>query len=556
MSSVQPSEGDYAEAARRALARGEVALALEQIGAALSFDPTATQHLETLERALERCPRPLDLLPGSGAAFFGAAAVRAYVLHRLGRLDEALLQLLDVVRFRPEAPYLRWVDAWVRRPRDLKGVSTDALTRSALHFLASTGRTNRSADVRPNLDALDRLLDLLQRRGPRVPPELELARAIVLRRLGRSREALDRLRSRGGATTVELLAELAYASVECGLDGSPALRRATELDPGRVDTWLDLGDCELDAGHLRRAAEAYERVLTLGPAPQKAEHASHALAYVRFRLGGCTEPPRRVELGEAAPILAALVDRSADYLTRLPPPADPLASVVSDFVRRASASTGQARMRIRRATPSLGSARCAVRRALAARGVAADVVVMEGPAPEPLDDVWDGAADPELTREASLLRREPFDLPRLLDPTAGPALSVGDAVRLYDAFDGDSDDPVAALDHHRLAVLVRLARAVKAEAGPELEHLIELARSDDPWSARVAWLVWGGLCARHLGCTRLLDESRRSVVDARTPSRLCALLRCPTLDLELREATYVELRAWERAKAGSNSAAA
>jgi hypothetical protein len=40
----RPTERDFAEAALRAAESGDVAVALEQVAAALSFDPASTSH--------------------------------------------------------------------------------------------------------------------------------------------------------------------------------------------------------------------------------------------------------------------------------------------------------------------------------------------------------------------------------------------------------------------------------------------------------------------------------------------------------------------------------
>jgi hypothetical protein len=108
MGAEGPTEADYAEGARIALDKRDMRLALEQIGGALSLRPMSVEHRAMLDLILSRTPRPLDLLPQRGSAFFGAAAVRAWALVRAGRLNEGILQLFDVAHFRPNIPYLAW----------------------------------------------------------------------------------------------------------------------------------------------------------------------------------------------------------------------------------------------------------------------------------------------------------------------------------------------------------------------------------------------------------------------------------------------------------------
>jgi hypothetical protein len=96
----EPTEEDYTRAAEDALERGDLRLALVQLGGALSFRPNAPELRALLDLALTRARDPLGLLPHAGSAFFGVGAVRAAAFARSGELGKAIVHL-PVVKWSP-----------------------------------------------------------------------------------------------------------------------------------------------------------------------------------------------------------------------------------------------------------------------------------------------------------------------------------------------------------------------------------------------------------------------------------------------------------------------
>jgi tetratricopeptide (TPR) repeat protein len=542
-----PSQDDYARAAQIALERGDARLALEQIGAALSFEPTNRRHRQLLDAILQRTPRPLDLLPSSGAAFFGAAAVRALVLARLGRLGDAVTQLFDVVRFRPSAPYLVWLAEWLGGPSGARGVRIDAVIEGSLLLCLAVDRAGMDPPSRQNLEAAARLLSLLRRERKQLPARVSLAESMLLRRLGRVEEA-RRCVERGlvqRPRDAELWVELGHVLEMLGGDAPSAMRRATELEPERASIWLDVGDAELEAGGLRAAVAAYERALALGLDVLGESHATCALRHARLQL----DPASVATIAPSAhaPIAHRLGRRERAWVTELRRDDDELARIVTDFVRRVDRGprSGPVRMRVD-GLPISASTRWIVRTALAARGIAGgvadDPTAHEGAAPiEP--------ADPALRAEAELLSSRPFDLVDLLDPSAGPIAHVAWARAMLDRFDASSQDPVSALDHHRLAVLLRVARTAASPADEAFALLVELAENEDAWLASVAWVVLGALAQQSAWARRTLWRIAGSLPeDERVPAAVAALLRSPSPNEDEREAWYRRGRSYARAR--------
>jgi len=81
----------------------------------LSFDPGNPEWIELLEQYLAAGqPDPEALIPRGKTAYYTAEAMRAYIWHRQGRLDEACQLLAEVTQAKPEARYLEaWALGWL-----------------------------------------------------------------------------------------------------------------------------------------------------------------------------------------------------------------------------------------------------------------------------------------------------------------------------------------------------------------------------------------------------------------------------------------------------------
>jgi tetratricopeptide (TPR) repeat protein len=542
-----PTEDDYAGAAAVALERGDLRLALEQIGAALSFAPTNRAHRQLLDTILARTERPLDLLPSSGSAFFGAAAVRALVLARRGQVGEAVTLLFDVVRFRPSAPYLVWLAEWMSGPRGARGVRIEEVIEGTLLLCLATDRAGQSNPSDHNLESVARLISLLRRERARVPPRLWLAESMVLRRLGRTEQARRCIEQAIERTPdeAELWVELGNVLEMLGHDASASLRRATELEPERATIWLDLGNAELEEGRLRGSITDYERALELGLDSEGRAHAECGARYARALLSADTEAPFSASIHTS--FGHSLERMSRRWVSELPREPDELAELITDFIHRVEQTppSGAVRMRVD-GMPICASARWLVRAALAARGVDG---ALAGEHDEDRGPIRLEAVDPALRTEAATLASGPFDLPSLLAVSDGPTRDVAWARASLDQFDAASAAPVSALAHHRLAVLVAVARGAQSPSDQATAYLIELAECPDTWLSCVAWTVLGGLAERSDWLRPTLWRLSETLLeDERLPAATAALLRAPGPSEEQREAWYLRARSWERAR--------
>lgn len=170
-----PTDDDYATAARWALQQKDFRLAVKQASAAVCLRPLHEPHLRLLDEVIARARAPLALLAlPDGAIFFGLVAARARALARLERFDEALRALFEVAAFRPDIPFLRWAPAWVAAAKAAKRVAPETVAEGLSALGEAMSDRPLSEGARANLEAA---LDVAERVQARHPPSEALAAA-------------------------------------------------------------------------------------------------------------------------------------------------------------------------------------------------------------------------------------------------------------------------------------------------------------------------------------------------------------------------------------------
>lgn len=484
---ANPTAADYATAAQHALTAGNLPLAIEQVAAALSFDPLERSYVALLDRILEKTRDPIVATAVREDAFFGRFAVHAHALAAAGRFNEALPVLAQAVVFRPEIPYFEWLRGWTRNGAALGAVderSVEAATANVLRV--------ESPALERNLQALAAfIMAALHARGRGARDPLLLLAAMVLRRIGALDEALallsDHVRA---APTWASRCEYARLLRAAGKTEAAveSLRSAIELSPEETSTYLDLGDALLEIGEHTEARAAYAR----GGQPEIAER--------------------------------AVAHDEALYQTTLPAPNDSAARVVRDVLQRASRLPADRpiRARVRVDRPEPPSVHIAFRLGLARLGRTGELVFESEhpapPAPPPMSgahvatvaslaerqfhiDEWFGAASGGEVRDLIAIMSDPPAPPDRFESTdwvqrvqvaAAMHLATEDDRALFELMASASDWRVTAA----IVALSALARARserRDEVVAALDARLRIADDDDTETGALV------VCRLHLG---------------------------------------------------------
>jgi len=220
---------------------------------------------------------PLAFIPDEGL-WYGLGALRAALLVRAGRHDEAVPLLLACLAAVPDAPFVPWLRRWLDQPGVIAALDPEQVAveltncarheplGAALHELA-----RRIHDAHPDHDRLAFAAIKLARLCWRYADAIAIGRAAIAR----------------GAMPMAAIG-LAGALRN---DGDPegaiaALREALRHQPDNAGILLDLGDLSLDLGRPADAVTAYEAALALDP---DNAWARPSRLYARWRVSGADD---------------------------------------------------------------------------------------------------------------------------------------------------------------------------------------------------------------------------------------------------------------------------
>lgn len=330
------------------VARGELQLGenlahgARHLARLLSYAPSDPESLRLLEKYLEAAgedPSSLFPEPESGKRSYDQEAVRALILARQGRLDEAVQLLVAVVQAKPDAEYLEsWALDWLEAP----GAVESLPPKTALYLLVQVlqrypeSRRVTAAQQRP----LDRYADLAARLA--FPDDLDeiaaMTRIGLLRKAGRFPEALQAagsfVQQQPGwySHTAEGLVRREMGDVDGAL---AAFQAAIEFRPEDAADRLEVADMFFDGERWEQAQHWYGQVL--------ADHPEHpwALPSSLYCLWKQTDDQTHLDrlwklLDEETTSRRAyqLYERFLPYVGFLPEPGDATANILRQLRER------------------------------------------------------------------------------------------------------------------------------------------------------------------------------------------------------------------------------
>jgi len=572
----RPSLEDYAAATQDALRRRDFALALEMVSAALTFDPTAPDLLELLDAVLAGAPASLLEAPLDDSAFFGTVAVRARIAVDAGRLGRGIETLLAVAAFRPMIPYLRWLPAWVERSPALRGVSAEGVAAGVARLLRTSDVSDEDPTrseapalrgLRENLACAGLLCRKLGDARAQHRAKLAVLESMILRRLGRPRDARARLEAVGaGSIDSGLFVELGTVLRDLGdvEAASATLRRAIEAGAAAPETWLDFAATLLDAADFDGARDAAERARALtGDEALRAE--AEAVAAHADVLRAPDDAEARARLRDLAATFSAAAPRWRDislHRTELEPPSDALAEVVRHAVQRAARDRPPQPLRVRLRTAAVipTSARVAFAAALRDEGLEGDLMSADDAELEPIAALRE-VAEVDLAADAAITELAVGEIDVDAWCVGAAQLDVARAASLACALSSGRQtpsDPIEAFHRRAVAALCLAVRTAAAEPRVVTE-LAVLARGSDPWLGSAAIIALGGLGRTNVThasevCALLEDLCAADLDDdPRVISALRVLCTIPGTPLESRRVWHARRVALERVQGGHDT---
>ncbi len=445
--------------ARQALRKGDLTHGVSHLASALATDPTRRDWLALLDEFIRRAhDAPLRLAPleTTKPTYFGTVAVRAYILMRMGRLDEGVAHLLQVIRLRPDIPYGAWLLDWQRKPGFANALNpalvADLAQELLLHRFPGVVVATEADRV-----ALGHLIPLFALTASLHPeePDLQYYHVAALRKAGRLAEAVQvaqemRHTAPSYRTAVALaMVYKAQGAVDAAVE---AYEMALNFAPDDTTVRNDLADLLSSQGRIEEGVRWYKEVLDREPREEWALPSYYYYMHLLHPNEGwgakvaalATGPPPNAR---ARVLMRDIRDGAVPYLHALPPAGEATIQVVQNLLARAEAQGvlgvgGRVRMAVSHLESP--SARLAVDLHLAAHGVTWRVMydVMAVPTPDtrfPLRPVayvvwaYDGTTprpnvavpSSDVVEAVAAIAREPYNLPRWRAPARRLAAALG-----------------------------------------------------------------------------------------------------------------------------------
>lgn len=268
------SAEDYEAAAIALAEEGKFGSAWVQLATALSSDPLHSGRLKLADAWMNEHAEALTTDQEHGK-FFGVIALCARLHAQRGQATEALDSLLQVAAFRPDVPYLGWLEQW--QHLSLEECDLDEVGPNLSQLVQALGPAE-VADPGRRINA-HRALNLVRKFLGAHPghEQLIILEITLLRRLGEESLAVEvAVHQYEIAPSWRTAVTAANACRGVGrLDQAlEYYQQATALAPEHVATHLDIGDVYVGKRQYEEALQAYTAALRLEPTNVWAKGAS------------------------------------------------------------------------------------------------------------------------------------------------------------------------------------------------------------------------------------------------------------------------------------------
>lgn len=261
-----PSPEQDFEIYKAARSDGDFQHALYHMACALSTDPANAEWLGSLDEWIDSGEDLLPFVPVEDNNYFAVIAVRAYIYARVNNFNAAFGLLGQVIKVKPEVPYLVWVSEWEPRMAGVDQIEADTI----IVFVSAVMRSVDLMAGNERRKVLAALVSLLRRMCEARPKAYMLF--WLLSSMYRRQE--DVLAAFAAAKTAYKLNKCWNTAIGMALcfkaqgnirKAAGFFKKAGRLDPGNEAGYLDLGDLYLEHGLYKKALKAYGKAAIIRP---------------------------------------------------------------------------------------------------------------------------------------------------------------------------------------------------------------------------------------------------------------------------------------------------
>lgn len=263
-----PTPDQEVEAARAALAAGDIPAAAAHLARALAHDVGRREWLIFLDEIVQAGEiDPDKIAPLGERPFFATVAVRAYVIARRRDLTTAIQLLVRVFTVEPSVPFIRWGVSWLSAPGAAAKVDVDEVVHALIQLLQRFPGDDLDDEESEALGETLPLLEALEEAHP-TSWRLSWAQSLILRKVRHYAEASAAAEKAFAAEPASATAvALAYARREEG--DYPAARAAFEaairLDPENLEVPADLAQLLCNHGSMNEGIALFDEILAKDP---------------------------------------------------------------------------------------------------------------------------------------------------------------------------------------------------------------------------------------------------------------------------------------------------
>jgi tetratricopeptide (TPR) repeat protein len=264
-----PSPKEDFQTAQAAFAKRDYSHAIFHLSHALGSNPDNKDYLTLLNRIINNAREPLSLIQpdAKGGMDYANAAVHAYIHAQMGKYEEAVALMAQILRAIPNLQYLSWISEWLSKPDRANRITPRTLMN--LLFSLSSKLGDYISNPRER-EAIERILPMLEQVRKQNPHDGLFAgiNSVFVRKLGQYDAAINLAKSAYAATPDYMTAVFLAGAYRSKGDITTTVenyQKALNHKPDDIGVRLDMGDLLCKDGQYESGLAYYKQALDIEP---------------------------------------------------------------------------------------------------------------------------------------------------------------------------------------------------------------------------------------------------------------------------------------------------